>query len=341
MFPGTFPSAKTSSTSPSYKVLSMNPTAALHPSGAVTLSNEVMEVAVLPEHGGKILQITNLQTGREWLWSNPHLPVKLPDGQGRYVEEYDTGGWDECFPTIAPGHYPKGQFKGIETGNHGDLWELPWPVISQYCDESGQSMTQQVSSRRFPIIIERRLQLHPTLPILDVYYKMKNQSEADLGYLWAVHPLIPVGDGLKLCFPEGTSIRISALLGAWEAKFPMDHAVLPPVSLLELIDPAIIDQPSRGAKFFTEALPENWGAVEAPDGQRFKFSFNEGDFDCIAVWINLRQWSGCGSEPYCNIGFEPMIGNSDSITDAINLGLPHRIIPGGATQQWALRLSLE
>jgi hypothetical protein len=319
----------------------MSQTANLHPSGIVTLSNGVMEVAVLPEHGGKILQITNLKTGREWLWSNPHLPIKLPDGNGRYVEEYDTGGWDECFPTIAPGPYPKGVFTGVETGNHGELWELPWPVIHHVEDDTGAIITQKVESQRFPISIERTLRLHPSLPVLDVDYMVKNNSQDSMGYLWAVHPLIPVGDGLKLCFPEGTTIRISALLGEWEGKFPVGLSVHPPVSLLDLVDPELVGRSPRGAKFFTDALPGNWGAVETPDGERLKFSFNHDAFDCIAVWINLRQWSGCGSEPYCNIGFEPMIGNSDSIADAVRDGLPHRLIPGGAIQRWSLRLLLE
>ena len=72
---------------------------------AVSLSNDRLEVVVAPTLG---MKLTNLRRrrGREWLWRNPDIPYQVPIPGSSYVETADSGGWDECFPTVLPSRLP-------------------------------------------------------------------------------------------------------------------------------------------------------------------------------------------------------------------------------------------
>src|SRR5882724_10779024 len=66
------------------------------------LSNEDVEIAVVPELGAKIISLKNLRTGREWMW-HPQGGVKLFRNQsGDDFSKSPLVGADECLPTIAP-----------------------------------------------------------------------------------------------------------------------------------------------------------------------------------------------------------------------------------------------
>ena len=42
-----------------------------------------------------------------------------------YILEADTGGWDECFPSVAPCDYPSPPWAGAHIQDHGELWSQP------------------------------------------------------------------------------------------------------------------------------------------------------------------------------------------------------------------------
>ena len=69
------------------------------------------------------MKLTNLRRlrGREWLWRNDQIPLALPKQGASYAETADSGGWDECFPTVAvaspgapPGRRPAGSRRALE-----------------------------------------------------------------------------------------------------------------------------------------------------------------------------------------------------------------------------------
>lgn len=86
-----------------------------------TLANGLISLTFIPELGGKLSSLRDLRSGREWLWTNEHLPYQKPTGSNSYVNA-DTGGWDECFPTVAPCSYPLEPWQGIPLPDHGELW---------------------------------------------------------------------------------------------------------------------------------------------------------------------------------------------------------------------------
>ena len=73
-------------------------------------------MVLLPALGGRIRDLTI--AGRQWLWHNPEIPFAVPPADATsYVLAADSGGWDECAPTIAPC-----TLDAAVLVDHGDLW---------------------------------------------------------------------------------------------------------------------------------------------------------------------------------------------------------------------------
>lgn len=316
---------------------SITPTAVADARGLV-LSNGLLDITVLPQCGGKIAQIVDRRAGKAWLWENPHLAHRMPNGRGRYVEEYDNGGWDECFPTIAPGPYPMGALAGRETGNHGVLWELPWTIQEQRADERGSVLAMSIRPKAFPVLIQRRLFLPAGKAWFEARYHMRNLSNERLGFLWAIHPLIPIGDGLSLHFGDAATVRVVMLEGGWKGRAPLDAPMELPQFLRAFDDPSTSGEACAAAKFFTEELPGGWGEVRDTTGNTLRFEIQSASMDGFGVWINRRWWSGCGSAPYANVGFEPVMGACDSLRDSLRNGGRHHWIEGDSEREWQVRV---
>ena len=103
-------------------------------------------MSIVPALGGKIAHFE--LGGREWLWTSDVLPYTLPDESASYVETADTGGYDECFPTIAACKVPtwiRG-FGGVKLPDHGELWSQT-PTIDVRTSPEGQSATTTRENR--------------------------------------------------------------------------------------------------------------------------------------------------------------------------------------------------
>jgi len=83
---------------------------------AIALRSPEIEVVVVPALGMKLTNLRRLR-GREWLWRNEQIPLRLPGSGTSYVETADSGGWDECFPTVGP---------SLDLPDHGELWSADW-----------------------------------------------------------------------------------------------------------------------------------------------------------------------------------------------------------------------
>ena len=51
--------------------------------------------------------------------------------------------------------------------------------------------------------------------------------------------------------------------------------------------------------------------------EQLVMTFDPDELPWVGLWINNRGWSGCGSEPYLNLGLEPSMTPYDSVSEAI------------------------
>ena len=61
----------------------------------ILLQNDRVSLTVVPAVGGKIIELKDRRSGRNWLWKNPHIPLSRPRPEDNFDRELDSGGWDE------------------------------------------------------------------------------------------------------------------------------------------------------------------------------------------------------------------------------------------------------
>lgn len=306
----------------------------------IVVENDRLWVEVVPEFGGKIWSIRDRRRDYEWLWRNPVLPLRRPCGNGLYREEYDNGGLDECFPSVDQCRVTTGPLAGTEIPDHGVLWEKAWEV-TRLVNGGGESGVElSVSADPLPVRISRTLLLRPGGNTVSLRYRAENLSGDPVPYLWAVHPLLELVPDMTIDLsadaewelrPEGEDV--------WEHLFP----VLKRGAHQRLAFPQV-DGPTFkpwAIKAFVRQCAGEWVTLNHADGRSFAFRFAPGHFDGVAFWINAGFWHGAGSQPYFNIGFEPMIGLSDNLDQTLREDLLRGVFPPCATRDWELELRIE
>lgn len=141
---------------------------------------------LVPALGGKLASLTH--EGREWLWRNPALVPRLPEAPeapDAYVRGHDSGGLDECFPTIAAtALYP----------DHGELWTAPATLA--VAEAAGAlTLTTVHAAPRFGATLTRTLTVSPDAALAFDYALT---SPAGGAFLYAHHPLFQVAPGMRI-----------------------------------------------------------------------------------------------------------------------------------------------
>src|SRR4051794_24477290 len=94
----------------------------------VEIENAHIKLEVWPQFGGKVASIIDKVDNYDLLYE---FPAELPEGP-RYGRDYGDGwfgGWDECFPAVAKGAYPRHPYDGIQVPDHGELWGIPTTAV--------------------------------------------------------------------------------------------------------------------------------------------------------------------------------------------------------------------
>jgi len=147
----------------------------------------VLSLEVLPELGGKIASLRDRVTGREWLWTNPHLARRPARPGESYVEHHDTGGVDECLPDV-----------------HGELWSCAWTVERSTKSELVLSVHGQ--SRSY--LLRRTLRLAPDAARLELAYELESQDAREIPFVYCLHALFAVEPGMRIEIPFATPIGV-------------------------------------------------------------------------------------------------------------------------------------
>ncbi len=170
------------------------------------LGNGRIQMCIVPELGGKITSIQDLDTQREWLWRNPHLPNQPVVYGASFVKKYDTGGLDECFPSVAGGAYPDAPWDGVMIPDHGELWCQPWDI--EVVESSAEQIVLALGCNgvRFPYRFERTLTFSADSPAITLDYRVSNLTSFDMPFVWSIHPILKIEAGMQVKLPTGVEM---------------------------------------------------------------------------------------------------------------------------------------
>lgn len=299
----------------------------------------LIELTLVPKLGGKVSSLRDARTGREWLWRHPRFEYKKVPHGSSYVKEADTGGWDECFPSVAECAYPSAPWQGAAIQDHGELWSQDAEVeVDQQVAEV--TITTRWHGIVLPYSFTRTILLTANSSVIKVDYEVTNTSDQPVNFVWCIHPLIAIEPGMELLLPASAQFNVGSL-------FPED--LVPPGKKLQYpfeasgLNFPVLPQTDakRAIKLWSDPLPdgEGWAAMRAKDGE-LKMRWDVRSLPQIAVWLNLGTWSADGGSPYFNMGLEPCIGAQDSLADAVNQFDLFESLPPRGSKAWWLEMEL-
>ena len=312
------------------------PSARVEDFGFAELRGGGSRVSIVPALGGKIVHLE--LGGRQWLWSSDVLPYAVPDENASYVETADTGGYDECFPTVGPCRIPTWikAFGGVQLPDHGELWSQT-PTIDVRTSSEGQSATTTWVGRRMPYRFSRVVRVLPTGEV-EFEYEATNTGTDRVPFVWSAHPLLPLTSQTRLELPAATRMHVYAQheialgVGATDLRWPM---VRSSGRLLDMSNPFAVAK-KYACKLFLEMREGRAAVIE--DGLRLEVTFDVGEVPNFGLWINRGGWTPLKrGKPYSNLAFEPCIGAPDTLEDALGAWKSAHWLDAGQSRRWSLR----
>lgn len=305
------------------------------------VDNGVVSVTIVPDLGAKLSSLRDLRSGREWLWVSDRLPFARHDSGAPYVEVADSGGWDECFPTVAPCGRVAGWDRSLP--DHGEVWSRAWDVsVDIAADASAATVAASVTIDG-SYTFGRTIAMRAGSARLDFSYRVEDLTGRDRPFIWSSHPLFAIEPGMGIELPEGCGVEVwseaggTAFAGAGTRAWPVRARVGEEEHLLTHVPP-------RGAglagKLWTRPLANGATAALHADDGSIRFLLGE-RLAQVGVWVNASGWTGIGGEPYFNLALEPCIGAQDSLLVAVAEEQCFAELPANGQVTWDMAVLLE
>lgn len=305
----------------------------------IHIQNGVIELTILPELGGKVSSLRDCRTQREWLWRHPRYPYKRVPYGSSYVAEADTGGWDECFPSVSACTYPSEPWRDAAIQDHGELWSQ---VPEFEIEERGETVTllTRWQGSALPYTFTRTITLNHDSSVIHSDYQVLNTSDQPIHFVWCIHPLLAIEPDMELHLPSSARFNVA---GVYPPDLvSTDKDLQYPFSAKGLNFPRIPQTNSgRSIKIWSDPLPTDagWTMLKAADGD-LRMKWDVSLLSQLAVWMNFGAWAADGGTPYYNLGLEPCIGAQDSLNDAVNRYQLFAVLPARGSKNWWLEIEL-
>jgi galactose mutarotase-like enzyme len=306
---------------------------------AIALREDELEAVVVPTAG---MRITNLRRprGREWLWRSDQIPLARPTPGRSYVETADSGGWDECFPTVAPSPLPGAPAGTPDLPDHGELWAATWRS-SVYEHAGGTTLSASATGQLLPYEFHRDLTVVPGEPVLRLSYRLRHLGDRPFPWIWSAHPLLNVQPGSVLELPSMRQVRLDAVHG--RGDLARNDIVSWPAGIGGAAERfSFPEEGGWAVKCFGDVGESGRMTLTDPRaGERLTIQVSPAAVPQVGLWINCRGWAPPRRTPYYNLGLEPCIGAPDSLADAVTeWGLARTLAPGEELS-WALEVRLD
>jgi galactose mutarotase-like enzyme len=305
---------------------------------AVALRSAELEVVAVPSIGMKLTNLRRLN-GREWLWRSDQIPLALPEQGTSYVETADSGGWDECFPTVGPCPIPGAPENTPLLPDHGELWSALWSS-SVYDHAAGTTLVGSVEGSAFPYEFQREVILDPQQPVVRFRYWLRHGGNTPFPWIWSSHPLLNVQPGSELTLSGVTQVKIDAVHGRDDLS--ENDVVSWPGAIGGNADRFTFPEKGGWAiKLFGDLTGESTIRLTDPgNGEQLEMVVRAAEVPQVGVWINCQGWAPPGRKPYYNLALEPCIGAPDRLDVAVSDWRTAQILEPGEEREWSLEVRL-
>ena len=313
----------------------------------IRLQNDRVDLAIVPQAGGKILDLIDRRSGRNWLWKNPHIPISIAERHSDFGKEQDSGGWDEVLLSVKPGRIRTASEHVAAIPDHGDLLACDWTVEKLQLDANNDLICDMVATgSAAPYRFERRIRIPDNRAVVEMSYLLSNEGDEALPSYWCAHPLLTIEPDSIIDIAGNTPLRIedaeTRACSAAETEQRWPNLMLRDGKTHDLSRSFASNGTRRtfASKIFVRSPDDGSASVSLKDGSRLTFRFDPEELPWLGLWINNGGWSGCGSEPYTNLGIEPTTSPYDCVNEAIENDAVPWLQPR-EQRRWSLKLEMD
>jgi hypothetical protein len=276
--------------------------------GVVRLESPFLRVELAPGVGGRIISLTEKQTGHQFLWRNRNLRLeRLPAGS-----EYDPnfyGGIDDLIPNDIPE-----TIDGIAYPDHGELWTTPLA-----CQKEVDVLHLEGMLPSAQLNYTKRVSLRSTSPHLDLDYRVENRSGAVRHFMWKLHAALNVEPGDTVVCPARTARVADLQWSRWQHLEPFTWPVIDG----KRTDQAPVADGSCDFFYLYDLESGRISWESAARGLRFGFDFDPAVFPFAWLFASYGGLFGTYT-----VVLEPCSGMPLSVNKAAQLGQCSRLEPG-------------
>ncbi|MGC2463649.1 MAG: hypothetical protein WA517_00525 [Candidatus Acidiferrum sp.] len=251
----------------------------------VNLENRFLRLAILPQAGAKIRQITYKPLDVELLWNNSRIgPSRLP-ANSRYDDVW-SGGWDELFPND-----DVAVIEGASYPDHGELWTGEW-AAEPFANVDDVGVHMRYVTPISSIEVEKTIRLRHDQSRIDFHHRFLNQGQASFPFLWKLHPAMVVTPQHRIDFPAMKVLPEPAfpgtLAGASEiSDWPLIKTLAGDVDLRR-----VLREDARQLYFFYGVqMKEGWCALtNSATRLACALQFDPKVFSCCWLFATYGGW---------------------------------------------------
>lgn len=298
---------------------------------SVVLENDHMLASFIPEPGGKMVSLISKETGYEFLVQRHGDVYRDQPYNGIYIEG-ECSGYDDMFPTIDNCIYQNDPWKGVEMGDHGEVWCMPWD-----CTITENRLELSVTGKRFPYTLYKTV-FFTSNDTLRIAYRLENKSGFDFEFLWAGHFMFNMEEGTQVIVPWDCKRAISILTNTGKSYGEeMDWPDFKD-GKGNLYRADIARHPSnKGFEkyYFRDALKEGRCELKYPDRKKkITISFPVHSVPYLGILMNEKGW-----DDLYNIFIEPCTVCYDRPDLAKQHGQVSKV-NGNSSYEWYIDLTL-
>lgn len=279
---------------------------------SIIMENHLIRLEWLPSYGAKLcsLQYKLPSDNIELLFQSCEDTLVIPK-YGDVFAEYDSSGFDECFPTILPCQVLLDDQRIILMPDHGDVWAMPWKVIEADADKG---IKLQVDNTELGYTLTKTIRLNGNS--IDSDYRVELNGNIDrLPFIWTPHALFNIRPNSHLIIPKKMNRIINMMnnctrLGKAHTEhnypFPSDDDNIDLSHISTDVDYTCEKY------YFLASLKRGDGFGFQDDVLSVLMHVDSEKIPYLGIWKNQGAYKGD-----CNFAIEPCSGIYDSTQDAL------------------------
>lgn len=284
----------------------------------ITLHNDALAVAILPELGGRVIEFSDRERGRQWAWRNHRIGY----GYAAASDDYDDvwqGGFEELFPNDAPM-----EVGGLTVPSHGELWSSRWDILAYSQTELSMETVGASTASKVRKVI--------TLdgPVMTVAYSLELGHAPLDHFLFKLHPAFDVNEHCRIVIADAMVEKVQDGFGN---LVPGTEPIAWHDSGLDRVRP--IESNTNEFVYLHDLADGRVSIVDDRVGASVELRFSRTQFPFTWLFLSYGGWNSH------NVAvIEPCTSYPKDVTQAAGLGNAPAF-HGGAVHEYSYQLECQ